>query len=58
MSKRQGHEGLYCLSGLVGNCCYDVSDVLSINHGIDYYIVLQVFTLKNGPQYIIYPWNL
>ena len=43
MSKRQGHEGLYCLSGLVGNCCYDVSDVinmLSINHGIDYYIVL------------------
>ena len=40
MSKRQGHEGLYCLSGLVGNCCYDVSDVLSINHGIDYHIVL------------------
>ena len=33
MSKRQGHEGLYGLSGLVGNCCYDVSDVLSINHG-------------------------
>lgn len=40
MSKRQGHEGLYCLSGLVGNCCYDVSDVLSRNHGIDYHIVL------------------
>ena len=33
-------RSLYCLSGLAGNCCYDVSDVLSINHGIDYYIVL------------------
>lgn len=40
VSKRQGHEGLYCLSGLVGKCCYDVSDVLSINHGIGNYIVL------------------
>ena len=37
VSKRQRHEGLNCLSGLVDNCCYDVSDVLSINHGIGNY---------------------